>query len=154
MVPVAVALIFAVTGSAPAESTTTQPVCTPLKQIYSRDNWQDPHPAEGENACPGNAEKWKQRFFLWRHYRQVATYRGFNEGDPYLKWLSVPAYIVSCETQGYSGRGRWAASNPSGAVGPYQLLGWNAPYPATTPREKIRNHEIAASLSLSAWSCA
>lgn len=68
--------------------------------------------------------------------------------------FAIPCYIVECES-GYS----WNAANPSGAVGPYQLLGWGAPYPADTKAEKMKNHRIAAELwaggaGASNWVCA
>lgn len=72
-------------------------------------------------------------FGRYRKLRQVAPYPGGGS------WWSVPWYIVSCESGG-----RWSAYNPSGAVGPYQLMGWGAPYPANTWLEKMENHEIAA----------
>lgn len=68
------------------------------------------------------------------------------------RW-AVPCYIVACES-GYS----WMAYNPSGAVGPYQLLGHGAIYPARTRAAKMQNHRIARNLYLSygssPWVCA
>lgn len=70
----------------------------------------------------------------------------------YGKW-AIPPYIVACESHG-----SWYAHNPSGASGPYQLLGWGAPYPATTPQTWALNHVIAARVwrtqGAGAWTCA
>jgi len=106
-------------------------------------------------AGPGHRKKiwrtWKRerlRFGRYRELRQIAPYPG---GGTY--W-AVPYAIVFCES-----RGLWSAYNPSGAAGPYQLLGHGAPYPADTWREKMANHRIAAELyaggaGASAWVCA
>ncbi len=92
----------------------------------------------------------KLRYGRYRALRLVAPYPGGGT------WWAIPYYIVYCES-GTSGL--WAAANPSGAVGPYQLLGWGAPYPAYTWREKMANHRIAASVwaggaGASNWACA
>ena len=42
--------------------------------------------------------------------------------------------------------GSWGAANPSGAVGPYQLLGHGAPFPVTTYDQAQAHHRIAAGL--------
>lgn len=72
---------------------------------------------------------------------------------PYGKW-AIPPYIVRCESGG-----AWGAYNPSGASGPYQLLGWGAPMPANTIARQARHHIIAARLwsggrGASHWVCA
>jgi len=54
---------------------------------------------------------------------------------------AIPCAIVACES-GYS----WSAYNPSGALGPYQLLGKGAPWPVTSEADKIAHHRIAANL--------
>jgi hypothetical protein len=60
---------------------------------------------------------------------------------PYGPWAIEP-YIVECESGG-----SWTAANPSGAIGPYQLLGKGAPWPAhTSVSAMIRHHEIAYGL--------
>lgn len=84
----------------------------------------------------------------YRALRQIAPYPGGGT------WWAIPYYVVACESGG-----SWTAYNPSGASGPYQLLGWGAPYPATTWREKMANHRIAADLwaggaGASNWVCA
>lgn len=51
--------------------------------------------------------------------------------------------------------GSWGAANPSGAVGPYQLLGHGAPFPVSTYDQAMAHHRIAANLyaqyGLSPW---
>lgn len=66
--------------------------------------------------------------------RQVTPYPGPNG-----TWWAIPWQIVACESGG-----NWNAANPSGAVGPYQLLGWGAPYPVTSQADKLAHHRIAA----------
>lgn len=67
---------------------------------------------------------------------------------------AIPCHIIQCESHG-----RWGAANPSGAIGPYQLLGWGAPWPVRTLRDKLAHHRIAARLwnggrGASNWVCA
>jgi hypothetical protein len=88
------------------------------------------------------------RFGRYRELREIAPYPGAGT------YWAIPYAVVYCES-----RGLWSAYNPSGAVGAYQLLGHGAPYPATTWREKMANHRIAAELyaggaGASAWVCA
>lgn len=153
------AAILAVPAQAAEQGDATPvPQCQPAKRVYAEKNWRDRTPAGGIEVCQTDSRRGLrntiEHFKLYRSYRQIAPYRGFNEGDPYLEWLAIPAYIVACETNGYRGQGRWFAANASGAVGPYQLLGWGAPYPARTFKQKLANHRIAAGLSLSNWACA
>lgn len=75
----------------------------------------------------------KLRFGRYRAFRKIAPYPG---GGTY--W-AIPWCLVYAES-----RGDWMAANPSGAVGPYELLGWGAPYPARTWKQKMENHRIAA----------
>lgn len=58
------------------------------------------------------------------------------------RW-AIPWKVVWCESSG-----RWRAANASGAVGPYQLLGHGAIYPASTRAAKMQNHRIARRLYL------
>jgi hypothetical protein len=102
-------------------------------------------------ALPAMRRRWqdeKRTLYRYSAFRHVAPYPG---GGTY--W-AVPYYIVACESGG-----SWTAANPSGAVGPYQLLGWGAPYPAVTWAEKMANHRIAAEVyaggaGASNWVCA
>jgi hypothetical protein len=169
-VTVALVLVCAAVVIAPASATQSggnpTPACNQseahaaLHRKTARKNWRAESPLKGTSLCVPrrHVAKHMTGFRRWQAYRNVAPYRGFNEGDPYLKWLAVPAYIVACETNGYRGSGRWHAANPSGAVGPAQLLGWGAPHPATTAREKVRYWEITRYVlrvqGLSAWACA
>lgn len=88
------------------------------------------------------------RFGRYRKFRQIAPYPGLGT------YWAVPASIVACESGG-----SWMAANPSGAAGPYQLMPeWGAPYPATTWRERMANHRIAAEVyaggaGASNWVC-
>lgn len=66
---------------------------------------------------------------------------------------AIPCYIVECESH-FS----WSAANPSGAIGPYQLLGHGAPWPVTSLADKLAHHRIARELWMSQgsspWVCA
>lgn len=76
------------------------------------------------------ATRAQRKQYSWVAYIDAITVYG--------KW-AIPYSIVTCESHG-----SWYAQNPSGATGPYQLLGWGAPYPATTPWAQAQNHIIAA----------
>jgi hypothetical protein len=72
---------------------------------------------------------------------------------PYGKW-AIPEYIVMCESGG-----SWSAANPSGAIGPYQLLNKGAVWPVVTKADKLEHHRIASDLwaggaGASHWVCA
>lgn len=81
--------------------------------------------------------KRKATFHRYRSLRRVTAY---NCGGRW-SWWAIPCSIISCES-GFS----WSAYNPSGASGPYQLLGWGAPMPANTWARKLAHHRIAASV--------
>ena len=153
------ALALAVPAEANAAEGDPSPRCTPLKVIYAEKQWRDATPRDKKQPCPTKTERGArntiEHFRLWRRYRQAAPHAGLREGDPWLRYLAVPSYIVRCETNGYHGESRWRAANSSGAAGPYQLMPeWGRPFPANTPEEKVRNHEIASGLALSNWACA
>jgi hypothetical protein len=61
----------------------------------------------------------------------------------------IPCYIIACESR-YS----WSAANPSGAIGWYQFLGWNVPWPVDSLEDVLAHHRQAAGMSLSNWVCA
>lgn len=103
------------------------------------------------------ARRWardRRAYGRWRALRKIAPY---YFGEPMIPYVVIPPYVVRCETQGYYGPSRWTAANPSGAVGPYQLLGKGAPFPADTWRERMENHRIALHVLRTegpgAWSC-
>lgn len=135
-----VSVPYALAQSTEGDTTpTTTPAvsCTPMKSLLSTKHWRDAHPLRGENPCDSpNARALKEHFALYRRYRSVTPFR--CQHGSYGTW-AVPCYIIECES-GFS----WTAYNPSGARGPYQLLGWGAPYPARTFRQQVANHEIAA----------
>lgn len=88
---------------------------------------------ENRAAMKTRWRKERKSFGRYRKYRQITPYSGGG-----AHW-AIPWPIVACESGG-----SWTAYNPSGAMGPYQLLGWGAPYPADTWHEKMENHRIAA----------
>lgn len=102
---------------------------------------------EGTTWAFEKRKQWRSKF-----RKKLAYYRltPFVCGNG-TRW-AIPCYIVYCESH-YS----WMAYNPSGAVGPYQLLGWGAIYPARTWKAKMQNHRIARRLYLSQgsspWVC-
>lgn len=73
-------------------------------------------------------------------HRAVDRYRALTPypGPGRTRW-AIPYSIVACESGG-----SWAAANPSGAVGPYQLLGWGAPWPVGGMHDKMAHHRIAS----------
>lgn len=86
------------------------------------------------------------RHIWWRDRKRYGRYRVFRQLAPYPgggTYWAIPWPVVLCES-GTSGL--WLAVNPSGAVGPYQLLGHGAPYPADTWHERMENHRIAGEL--------
>lgn len=92
------------------------------------------------------------RYKRQREYReQLASLTPFP-GPGGTRW-AVPYYIVACESHG-----NWNAANPSGAIGPYQLLGHGAPWPVRTEADRLAHHRIARALYLSygssPWVCA
>lgn len=68
--------------------------------------------------------------------------------------FAVPCYIVACES-GYS----WAAYNPSGAAGAYQIMPEHGrPWPVDSAEDKRAHHSIASDLwrggaGASNWVC-
>lgn len=145
---VGAAIVLASTGATAQEEAPAPPpppACTPIKQVFSEKRWREAHPARGFIVCPSpNARKIIAHFRLYRRYRQIAPYRCLRGPEGYF---AIPCSIIACES-GFN----WWAMNPSGASYIYQLLGWGAP-PPTSFRNRVKNHEIAASLSLSNWVC-
>lgn len=87
-----------------------------------------------------------------RQIRKRATALTPYPGPNGTYW-AIPWRIVACESGG-----SWSAYNPSGASGPYQLLGHGAPMPADTPEKRLLHHKIAANLwdggaGASQWVC-
>jgi hypothetical protein len=98
-------------------------------------------------AGPGHRKAIKER---WRNERRVflkhRVYMLKLEAlTPYqcgaVGRFAIPCYVVACESR-YS----WDAYNPSGALGPYQLLGWGAPFPVTSRADRLAHHRIAREL--------
>lgn len=141
-----------------------------VKEAWDREGWRQKNPVKpeqserlrrlrpclsdkGEYPNPSAREKLmifsvkrKTAFWSYREYRQITPYR--CQRGWYGTW-AIPCYVIACES-GFS----WSAYNPSGASGPYQLLGWGAPMPANTWARKLEHHRIASSLALSNWVCA
>jgi hypothetical protein len=133
-----------VTQAAPSYT----PPCVPLKRAYAERRWHHARPARGVNVCPSTRRARRRvisHFRLYRHYRRIAPYH-CPGGLPGEHYWAKPCAVVACES-GYS----WGSYNPSGALGPYQLLGWGAPFPVRSFRQRVRHHEIAAGLSISNW---
>jgi len=146
-----------------AQPTDAQPTdCRQAARVaYALSHWRSDPRTLLLRGCPpgGYIRRAKARFYLWRAYRRVAPFRGFHEGDPFLRYLAVPRYIVECETRGSHGVGRWLARNPSGAQGPAQLMPIHAaPNPARTGAQKVRYWHIVHGLyrdyGSAPWECA
>jgi hypothetical protein len=116
------------------------------KTLIRKSNGQPTDDFRRHRRCvpPGAREHIKRA----KQLAEVTPYPG--PGDSY--W-AIPASIVACES-GYS----WRAANPSGAVGPYQLLGWGAPFPVHGFADRLAHHRIASRLyaggaGRSQWVC-
>lgn len=129
-----------------------------LRRAFAHSRWRRGPAAHPPPCSHAQEARLRASFRTYRAYRRLAHYRGFREGDEYLAWLPIPAYIVACETRGYRGEGRWLASNTSGAQGPAQLIGWGAPNPARTDAQKLAYWRAAARArdeqGFGAWECA
>lgn len=118
-------------------------------KVWAKDRWERGSPSKAavkaarrRFACSpvrANLEAiWageKLRYGRYRAFREIAPYPG---GGTY--W-AVPYPIVRCESGG-----SWSAYNPSGAEGPYQLLGHGQPWPVTSWHDKMEHHRIAGAL--------
>lgn len=79
--------------------------------------------------------EWRRAFRVRLAYQRLTPYDCGRAGR-----FAIPCYIVACES-GYS----WAAYNPSGAAGPYQIMPeWGRPWPATSRTARMTHHRIAA----------
>lgn len=155
---VAACCVLAGTQSALADggSNSTYPVstgsCTPLKKIYSEKNWRERNPQRGHRACSvrrkAGAQNTVRHFKEYRTYRQIATMKCTGGSEGWFVPNPGSCSTIACES-GFS----WSAYNPSGAVGPYQLLGWGAPFPVHGFRDRLEHHILASRLSRSAWVC-
>ena len=88
----------------------------------------------------------------WSHAqrRAVLALTPYHGGGQ--RW-AIPYRIVACESGG-----SWGAYNPSGALGPYQLLNKGAPFPVRSAAARFTHHRIAANLwrggaGASHWVC-
>lgn len=131
-----------------------------IARAYAHRNWKDAHPfgkaasklVRDHKRCiyePRSARReiGKYRTAKLKSFRKYRQKQLQDEGG----WCSptphpdgagcweIPVSIVLCESQG-----SWSAANPSGAVGPYQLLGWGAPFPVNTRSEAMAHHQIAS----------
>lgn len=107
------------------------------------------HSWRARKAVGNSHAAYKADRYFRNQVNSLTPYAGPNG----TRW-AIPWYIVNCESHG-----SWSAYNPSGASGPYQLLGWGAPMPANTPARKLAHHRIAARLwaggrGASHWVCA
>lgn len=80
-------------------------------------------------------ERKRRIYYRYRAFRKIAPYPGGGT------FWAVPYSIVRCESGG-----SWSAYNPSGALGPYQLLGHGAPWPVRGWHDKMEHHRIAGAL--------
>lgn len=120
-----------------------------ISKVWDKARWERGSPRHPELKawrkklkCAGAANRKAMQRRWQRKRRAYGRYRALRLVAPYPgggTWWAIPWYIVACESGG-----DWGAYNPSGALGPYQLLGWGAPYPATTWHAKMANHRIAA----------
>lgn len=114
------------------------------------------HTARSHRIVKRQLRQYKRRHVIRvrKHNQQVTEMRSLLPYDcgSHGRW-AIPCNIIACES-GFS----WSAYNPSGASGPYQLLGHGAPMPADTPEKRMQHHRIAAALwaggaGRSQWVC-
>lgn len=127
--------------------------CTPLKVVYAEKNWRDVKPINGRTVCPvrdrAGRRSTVEHFYLYRHYRQIATMRCTSGSEGY--YVPNPG---SCSTLECESHLSWSAYNTSsGADGVYQLLNHGEPWPVRTFKDRLEHHEIASTLSRSSWVC-
>ena len=97
----------------------------------------------------------KRKLYIHRRTVRLAHYRLVPYGPCFGGRWSVPCYVIGCESHGH-----WGAYNPSGAAGPYQLMGMHGrPFPVRSWRDRMAHHRIASNLwdggnGASAWVCA
>ena len=125
-----------------------------VQRVWDRSRWGrgSPHPAalkawRHKLKCAGPANRVAMHRYWQRQRRRYGRYRALRLIAPYPgngEWWAIPYAIVYCES-GTSGL--WSAENPSGAEGPYQLLGHGQPWPVTSWHDKMAHHRIAAALS-------
>jgi hypothetical protein len=155
-VTIALVLVCAAVVIAPASATQSggnpTPIAEPqhicnqseshaaLHRKTARKNWRDPKPLAGTNLCipRKHVAKHMTGFRRWQAYRNVAPYAGCSSGGKWLRWTAIPGSVVFRES-----RCSWSAYNPSGACGPYQLLGWTS-CATSSWSDKIRHHRMAA----------
>jgi hypothetical protein len=156
-VTVALVLVCAAVIIAPASATqsggnttTVVPVsksCNPdaehqgLHRRTAKGNWRADKPLAGTSySCLARSHirKHVTGFRRWQSYREVAPYAGCSNGGKWLRWTAIPGSVVFRES-----RCSWSAYNPSGACGPYQLLGWTS-CATSSVSDKLRHHRMAA----------
>lgn len=124
------------------------------KSVFSHKKWRKKPRVNKLKGCwkknPRYIKKLRDRFKLHKEYRKTTSFRGLRGEGYWLKWLSVPAWVVRAETNGYRGASRWRARNPSGACGPYQLLGHTS-CNTNSAKDKLRHHRVAAGLPRGSW---
>ena len=158
-VPLAVVLSTLALGT-PANAddgnSTTTPIPTPCahpvdlaRSAYALNRWRYGPDADqfaaarsalGCTDSPAQAleaiRRFRGRFRMYVDYRHIAPFR--CQRGMFGYW-SIPCAIIACESHF-----DWLARNASGAVGPYELLGWGARYPARSFADELQNHRIAA----------
>lgn len=82
-------------------------------------------------------QRYRGRHLRRLELRSIAPYKCGSHGR-----FAVPCSIVERESH-YS----WSAYNASsGALGPYQFLGWRVPWPVRSAADQIAHHRMAARL--------
>lgn len=145
-----------------------------VDNVFALRRWRDPAPGPGavstmrrlrgcvdKGARAAMARAWKaakRNLAIEHDYRSIAVYPGLPGEGRFLRWLVIPAWVVEAETSECgggtlaAGACRWTIVNTSGsgACGPYQLLGHTS-CDTSSPADKLRHHEVAASLPRGSW---
>ena len=124
---------------------------TLLRAAYDLDRWEEGPKRRlirtaQEHARCIEVERTRRQLSGFRRElaEALATHAKTMKITPYPgggTYWAIPWSIVACESGG-----SWSAANPSGAIGPYQLLGHGAPFPVTSEADKLAHHRIASAL--------
>ena len=94
-------------------------------------------PRASARVIGDHRRRYRRRHLRRIELRSIAPYKCGSHGR-----FAVPCSIVARESR-YS----WSAYNTSsGALGPYQFLGWRVPWPVRSAADQIAHHRMAARL--------
>ena len=94
-------------------------------------------PRASARVIRAHTDRYRRHHLVRLELRRIAPFDCGSHGR-----FAVPCGIVARESR-YS----WGAYNSSsGALGPYQFLGWRVPWPVRGSADKLAHHRMAAKL--------